>query len=153
MKKFNLTTYMSGLLSGVIIFTLFSFTSSNNLKDIFKFNFYNPPQNVINVKPEVAATYRKNYEAINPDKTKGINISLQQWSAINHTVEDLNYDISKLSGFRIYFGLKTEAKNAEKVSMVYTLNKEKKVSHELPMVQMAANQEENFHQQCPPYCD
>lgn len=153
MKNFNLMTFVSGLLSGIIIFTLLSFTSSDDLNDILSFKLFNTQENVSKIEPEKALTYRQNYEALNPDKIKAINISLQQWSAINKTVEDLGYDISKLSGFRIYFGLKTKDESAEKVSMVYTIDEQRQQTQQIPMIHMAAEADDNVHQQCPPYCD
>ncbi|HHH52125.1 MAG TPA: hypothetical protein ENK91_00560 [Bacteroidetes bacterium] len=148
MKSINPKSFIFGLISGLFILGLFSFTVKSN---VFSFG---PPE-VIKVKNSDAQTYIQNFQKAFPDEIHALNISVQQWSAINKIVEDNNYNLEKISGFRMYYGLESMERDAKKVSLIYSLNNsfEENKPSSSAMVNMAKNYDDKYSQQCPPYCD
>lgn len=142
-------------LIGVFFTTgLFSILSFNSKLD----NTASIESVVLKVSPATAEMYKDNYASIFPNKSKGISISLMQWKAINQIVNELEYDLRDISGFRFYHGLKSRNSDAAKVSMIYTLDHDvimsKNVSYKgSSMVTYADKMVQEYTDDCPPFCD
>ena len=142
---------MLGVTGSVVLFLLYSFTLSPCIDD-------QQSNNVIQVHQQDANTYRDNFNRVFPNKTKGFDISLGQWQAINQVVRDLNYDTDKISGFRLYHGLKKVSASATKVTTVYALSSSKREpemgsANMSAMVTTADNVDSKYQDPCPPFCD
>jgi len=95
------TGAIGGLFVGVMA-TAFFFR--NNSDDIDKKPCKIEGVNDIDLRKfeEYKAAFRSQ---IVPPQVEAINVSVEQWYAINKTVADLNGDLNQHSGFRLWFGL------------------------------------------------
>lgn len=151
MSTFNPKSFVYGFVFSVILFALYSFTQS-----VFSENRVTTAKNTVSlqpVDPTTALAYRNNYMTLEPNGIAAINISVQQWEAINQVVTQRNNDLTKVSGFRMYYGATSRNPDAEIVSIAYTLNENLEENQPAQSLPMADGFSRSFSQQCPPFCD
>ena len=147
----NFKPFMTGVLFSTCIFILLSFTTSWN-------NSEQSTSDVISIPSDSAETYKSNFASVYPRDSKGINVSIKQWKAMNRIVTEMNNDLTNISGFRFYYGLSTESTSATKYAMAYALNN----ALEMPvkgstgasgMVTTSNDLRKDYVEDCPPFCD
>jgi len=145
MKNQRLLLFLSGMGFSVLLITLFSFVKGPGV----------PALNGTNaIDPQTASTYRQNYLQIRGSQgVTAINLSIQQWEAINQIVNARGGDLSGLSGFRLHFGAKSRDTNAAVVSIAYPINDQLEEIEQPQGMPMAEDFDQRFAQQCPPFCD
>ena len=151
MKKINYSSFLFGILFSVAAFGIYSFTHIETLT--VENNNIIEADVVEGISPELAMTYRNNYKTMNPEAIQAINVSVQQWQAINQELSYRNNDLSNVSGFRLYFGLKGLNRDSEMVALNYVINSNLQEDPPGSNVMMAEGFNRSFAQQCPPFCD
>jgi|GEM_PF-2703581 hypothetical protein len=148
MKNYNPKSFALGIIFTFAIISIFSFTENKNTSSEAE-----AIEIVQGIDPAQALNYRNNYQTLYPSELKGVNISLQQWEAINQLMSSRNNNTSNLSGFRLYYGSTGTNRNSEIVSLAYSINSGMSEDDPGSTVNMAQGFSRSFSQQCPPFCD
>lgn len=152
MKKNQVTVFTLGLLFGMGLLIISGFTTGAS-------NTLQTSGDVSKVSMDDATSYRQYYNNNFSTKPKGFNISIEQYKAIQQVVSEMGGTTSEISGFRLYHGCKENNSSSEKVSLVYTLdaNRQEPIqgssNNADGNITMANNVQEDFTDQCPPFCD
>lgn len=148
MKFTNMKSFFTGAAFATILLVSFSFYSNSGANDAFGIASQDE------ISPEQAINYRNNYMAKNPNATAAINISVQQWQALNDVVKKRDGSLRNVAGFRLYFGETSNESDGELVSIPYVINQE--LEEETPPTSgmpMATGFDSSFTTDCPPFCD
>lgn len=144
----DIKSFMTGIVFTCLIFASYSFytTGSDNSKEINQ-------SGITSITPQQAQTYRNNYLAKNGGGLTAVNLSVQQWDAINLSVRNRNGNLDGISGFRLYFGVDNSAGREDLVSVTYMIDNQLNEIPPQSNLPMAQGFPSNFSSQCPPFCD
>lgn len=151
MKITNAKSFFAGIALSTLLFLSFSFSSKKE-NSTHNSTFFSIAQST-GITPVQATTYRNNYKASNPDKITAINLSVQQWEAVNQTLAQREGGMNGVSGFRLYFGNTERGGTGELVSIPYVLNQSLEEEPPMSQMPMAQNFNPEYNSQCPPFCD
>jgi len=151
MKRTNPKSFVTGFVFASLLFVIYSFT--NHTLGHENRDSGNSVTEVVPVSPATAVMYRNNFAEMFPGRPRALNLSVEQWNAMNQSVQSRGNGMSNMSGFRLYFGATSQEPDAALVSIAYTLNNN--LQEELPggNLYMAESLDGRFSQQCPPFCD
>lgn len=152
MKLQNYKAFIGGMLFASLLIISFSFYPKAKSESPDPANHLKI-ERTIPISPETAQIYRNNYNRLNQGNVTAINFSVEQWQAVNQTVNERGGNLDNVSGFRLYFGNKNSEPGSELVSIVYLLNSQ--LQEQLPGLMLNAAEGFNaaYNQQCPPFCD
>lgn len=150
MKISNSKSFFAGIVLTTLLFLTYSFSSTPK-ENIHKSTVISIAQSA-SITPEQAANYKNNYKASNPDKVSAINLSIEQWEAVNQTLAQRGGS-NGVSGFRLYFGNTKRDGSGDLVSIPYVLNQSLEEEPPMNQIPMARDFDSNYNSQCPPFCD
>jgi hypothetical protein len=147
----NPKSFVLGIVFSLFLFSLYSFTDFTH-SEVKKDHLENTKA-VVPIDQATAQAYRNNYTSARPGGLEAINVSVEQWQAINQVVAGRNNNLNNISGFRMYFGATSTNPDAPIVSIAYTLNSNLEENPPGQTLSMADGFNRAYSQQCPPFCD